>query len=75
MLFLALHGWAILCLSLYAFVVWWKGRIHRQNVDRLCTSLERQARAGYPVTDPGHSLYAIRPSAPTLHIGRRREQP
>jgi hypothetical protein len=43
------------------FRVWWTNRIHRENVDRVCTSMERLARAGHPVADAGEALRAVRP--------------
>jgi len=44
------------------FRVWWNGRVHRQNVDRVCTSIEKLAEAGYPVADAGEALRAISPT-------------
>jgi len=54
---------AVVPLSFNVFRVWWTNYIHHQNVDRVCTCLERLARAGYPVPDVGEALRAVR------HVG------
>jgi hypothetical protein len=45
------------------FRVWWTNHIHRENVDRVSTSMERLARAGHPVSDAGEALRAVRPAS------------
>jgi hypothetical protein len=50
-------------LALVAFRTWWRGRIHQKNVDRVCTSHERQAKYGHPVGDAGRALEAVRPQS------------
>ncbi len=59
---LAWSGGALIIPLLVAlFRTWWKNRVHRENVDRVCTCMERQARAGHPVADASAALRAIRP--------------
>ncbi len=44
------------------FSIWWKGRVHRQNVDRVCASMEKLAETGCLVGDAGEMLQAIDPN-------------
>ena len=44
---------------LSAFCVWWRHRVHRQNVDRVCTMVERVAQQGGQEINPAATLCAV----------------
>lgn len=61
MLNLVLAIWT--CSILTAFRVWWRYRVHRQNVDRVSTMVERVAQQTGQVVDAAAALRAVQPTS------------
>jgi hypothetical protein len=51
------------CSILTAFRVWWRYRVHRQNVDRVSTMVERVAQQTGQVVDAAAALRAVQPTS------------
>lgn len=52
-----------MCSALAAFRVWWRHHVHRQNVDRVSTMVERVAQQTGQVVEPAAALRAVQPTS------------
>jgi hypothetical protein len=50
---------SVLCTVVSAFYVWCRHRVHRQNVDRVCTMVERVAQQGGQKINAAEALRAV----------------